>query len=226
MAVTLAKRPPGGRDPGDRQAAPKAHGEVRHRRRRPAVRHDGAGRKQERRAADPRRQRPHRGRGGRAQRAAHPRRRGDARDPRGDRRRRSAGAGPTRWRCAPPTCTRSRSSASSPSSIRASFLLAGPLLARFGRAVMPPPGRRRDRPPAPGSAPGRVPRDGRGRPTAAREIVLERPARPAPDRRVHGRAVGDGDRERADGRRADARARPSSATPPASRTSRTSRACS
>ena len=33
--------------------------------------------------------------------------------------------------------------------IRASFLLAGPLLARFGRVVVPPPGRRRDRPPAP-----------------------------------------------------------------------------
>ena len=35
--------------------------------------------------------------------------------------------------------------------IRASFLLAGPLLARFGRVRMPPPGRRRHRPPAPGS---------------------------------------------------------------------------
>ena len=57
-----------------RRAAPKAHGEVRHRRRRPAVGHDGPGRKQERGAADPRRQRPHRGRGARAQRAAHPRR--------------------------------------------------------------------------------------------------------------------------------------------------------
>ena len=47
--------------------------------------------------------------------------------------------------------------------IRASFLLAGPLLARFGRAVMPPSGRRRDRPPAAGPAPRRVPGDGRHR---------------------------------------------------------------
>ena len=37
--------------------------------------------------------------------------------------------------------------------IRASFLAAGPLLARFGSATMPPPGRRRDRPPPAGSAP-------------------------------------------------------------------------
>ncbi len=50
-------------DPGPPAARPQAHGEVRHRRRRPAVRHDGPGREQERRAADPRRQRPHRGRG-------------------------------------------------------------------------------------------------------------------------------------------------------------------
>ena len=41
--------------------------------------------------------------------------------------------------CAPARA-RSRSTASWPSAIRASFLLAGPLLARFGRAVMPPPG--------------------------------------------------------------------------------------
>ncbi len=45
--------------------------------------------------------------------------------------------------------------------IRASFLLAGPLLARFRRAVMPPPGRRRHRPPPSGPPPGRLPRDGR-----------------------------------------------------------------
>ena len=60
--------------------------------------------------------------------------------PQGDRRRRSAGAGPTRSRCAPPARARSRSSEELAELIRASFLLAGPLLARFHRAVMPPPG--------------------------------------------------------------------------------------
>ena len=45
-------------------------------------------------------------------------------------------------------------------------------------------------------------------------------------RLLHGRAVGDGDRERAHGRRADAGHDRRSATPPASRTSRTSRGCS
>ena len=59
-------------------------------------------------------------------------------------------------------------------SIRASFLLAGPLLARFRRAVMPPPGgdvigRRRLDP-----APRRVPRDGRDH-RLRREIVLSAP---------------------------------------------------
>ena len=44
-------------------------------------------------------------------------------------------------------------------------------------------------------------------------------------RDLHGRAVGDGHRERADGRRADARARRRSPTPPPSRTSRTSPGC-
>ena len=52
------------------------------------------------------------------------------------------------------------------------------------------------------------------------------PDGPARRRRLHGRAVGDGDRERADGRRAHAGHDRRSATPPASRTSRTSRACS
>ncbi len=90
--------------------------------------------------------------------------------------------------------------------IRASFLLAGPLLARFGRAHMPPPGgdvigRRRLDP-----APRRVPRARRRGRAPTRDIVLDgAAARPAPVRLPDGRAVGDGDRERADGRRPDPR---------------------
>ncbi len=110
--------------------------------------------------------------------------------------------------------------------IRASFLLAGPLLARFGRAVMPPPGgdvigRRRLDPHLDGfAALGASFRH-------ERDIVIDAPVgglRAGAD--LHGRAVGDGDRERRSWRRRSRRARPSSATPPASRTSRTSRACS
>ena len=71
---------------------------------------------------------------------------------------------------------------------------------------MPPPGRRRDRPPAPGPAPRRLPRARRRRFEHDRDIVLERArGRPARRRRLHGRAVRHGDRERADGRGADAR---------------------
>ena len=91
--------------------------------------------------------------------------------------------------------------------IRASFLLAGPLLARFRRAVMPPPG---------GDVIGRRRLDPHldaframgASAECGREIVLSAPRGLRPTRRVHGRAVGDGDRERADGGRADARARP------------------
>ena len=90
--------------------------------------------------------------------------------------------------------------------IRASFLLAGPLLARFGRAQMPPPGgdvigRRRLDPHLDAfRALGATVEDDRG------EIRLDASARPAAVRLPDGRAVGDGHRERADGRRADARA--------------------
>ena len=53
----------------------------------------------------------------------------------------SSGATTTSWRSAPTSVDpTSRWTASWPSAIRASFLLAGPLLARFGRADMPPPG--------------------------------------------------------------------------------------
>ena len=166
--------------------------------------------------------------GRRAQRAAHPRRRGDAARARRHRRarrlaRRQRGrAVRRRRRRRAPHVDREHAER-----IRASFLLAGPLLARFGRAEMPPPG---------GDVIGRRRLDphldafralGRDASSTTRDIVHRRAARRAARRRrLHGRAVGHGDRERADGRRADARRRPSSATPPASRTSRTSRGCS
>ncbi len=60
--------------------------------------------------------------------------------------------------------------------IRASFLLAGPLLARFGRARDAAPRRRCDRPQAPRSAPGRVQGDGSGHGVQPRDRA-ERPAR-------------------------------------------------
>ena len=60
---------------------------------------------------------------------------------RGPRRRRSSGATTTRSRSAPPASTaRPTIDREHAERIRASFLLAGPLLARFGRADMPPPG--------------------------------------------------------------------------------------
>ena len=138
----------------------------------------------------------------RPQRAADPRRRGDARAARGARRRASS------WRgdhevalCAADVAADAEVDRALAERIRASFLLAGPLLARFGRAVMPPPG---------GDVIGRRRLDphldafralGRRRRARARHRA-QRAARPARRRRVHGRAVGDGDRERADGRRA------------------------
>ena len=75
--------------------------------------------------------------------------------------------------------------------IRASFLLAGPLLARFGHAVIPPPG---------GDVIGRRRLDphidafrvmGASRRNRARHRPGRAP-RPSAQRRLHGRAVGDG----------------------------------
>ncbi len=90
--------------------------------------------------------------------------------------------------------------------IRASFLLAGPLLARFGQRQMPPPG---------GDVIGRRRLDphldafralGATVDNQHREIRLLGPAAgPASVRLPDGRAVGDGDRERAHGGRPDAR---------------------
>ena len=99
---------------------------------------------------------------------------------------------------------------------------AGALRPRHDAAA----GRRRDRPPPAGPAPRRLPRARRDRRARPRHRHHGAPKRPAPVRLLHGRAVRDGHRERADGRRRDRTARRSSATPPASRTCRTSRACS
>ena len=63
------------------------------------------------------------------------------------------------------------------------------------------------------------------RSTATSGSSSRRRRRAAAEANLHGRALGDGDRERADGRRAARRARRRSPTPPASRTSRTSPGC-
>ena len=126
--------------------------------------------------------------------------------------------------CARDGRRRRRSTRSSPAQIRASFLLAGPLLARFGEARMPPPG---------GDFIGRRRLDAHldafkdlgARVDGSRWIELSRPERALRLRDLHGRALGDGDRERADGGGADARARRRSPTPPPSPTSRTWRGC-
>ena len=110
------------------------------------------------------------------------------------------------------------------SRIRASFLLAGPLLARFGRAVGAAAGRRRDRPaPARPAHPCARRAGRRGRHQRPLRDAHRRPARP---RDLPRRGERDGDRERGHGRRDRRRARRSSATPPASRTCRTSAASS
>ena len=109
--------------------------------------------------------------------------------------------------------------------IRASFLLAGPLLARFGEARMPPPG---------GDFIGRRRLDAHldafedlgARIDGDRWIELSRAAgRPAGLRDLHGRALGDGHRERADGCGADPRPDDDLERRLASRTSRTWRGC-
>ena len=89
--------------------------------------------------------------------------------------------------------------------IRASFLVAGPLLARFGEVKMPPPG---------GDTIGRRRLDAHL--DAFRDLGakvdgdgwIEIPLRPgaSPRNDLHGRAVGDGNRERAARRGAHARA--------------------
>ena len=153
------------------------YGEVRHRRRRAAVRHDRARRQQERRAADPRRVPAHR-RGGRRCATS----RGSATSRRCSRCSRdlgvdaSSGAATTTVAlCAADVDARPRSTAELAERIRASFLLAGPLLARFGARRDAAAGRRRDRPPPAGPAPRRLPRARRRRRARPRHRASPRP---------------------------------------------------
>ena len=173
--------------------ARSAHGEVRHRRWRPAFRHDGSGREQERRATHPRGLASDGGRSARAQRPADPRRRGDAEHPQGARR-----LGPLA------RCERSLAVRGDGARGRGRGGVRG-VDSRFvparGPAASTLPPRRDvaaegwcDRPSAPRPTPRRVPRDGRGCQLRARDRA-QRAAGPALDRRVHGRAVGDGDGE-------------------------------
>ena len=117
------------------------------------------------------------GRGGRpAQRAAHPRRRGDARAARATSACKVEWRDEQRGRASRPTRSRSTEvDADLAERIRASFLLAGPLLARFGRALHAAARRRRDRPPPARPAPRRVPRARGRRRTSTRDIRLRAP---------------------------------------------------
>ncbi len=126
---------------------------------------------------------------------------------------------------APRTSPKARVDEELAAKIRASFLLAGPLLARFGEARMPPPG---------GDFIGRRRLDAHldafvdlgARIEGDRWIELTREAgRAAGLRDLHGRAIGDGHRERADGRGADAGPDDDLERRLASPTSRTWRGC-
>ena len=125
----------------------------------------GAGREQERRAADPRLERAHGRGGGRPQRAADPRRRGDARDPARDRRRgllaRAERGRPLR-RQGRRRRDRPRARRADPRLVPAGRPAARPLPPRGDAAAR----RRRDRSPPSGPAPRRLPSDGRASPTA------------------------------------------------------------
>ena len=118
--------------------------------------------------------------------------------------------------------TRTRLDADLCTRIRASILLAGPLLARFGDGRHPAARRRRDRPPprryaSDGASPRSAPMS-----RSTREYRLRAPGGLHRRRHVPGRGVRDRHRERASWRRCwRAAHRRSSETPPASRTSRT-----
>ena len=136
---------------------------------------------------------------------AHPRHRGPGRAcSRALGREGRAGAGRTRSACRPTTVSGDDGREGSPAGSAPPSWLAGPLLARFGEATMPPPGgdtigRRRLDPHLDAF------RDLGAKVSGDRHDRAERAARRAqalPD--LHGRALGDGNRERADGRRADA----------------------
>ncbi len=201
----------------------RGHGEIRDPRRRPALRRADRRRQQERGAADPRRLPADRGGAAAAPGAADPRHRGPDR---------AAGAARGRGRLGrrqqrPPLRPRGhrdnrRRGALEPDPrlLPARRAAAGPLrrgadAAARGRLHRPPPPRR---------PPRRLPRP--RRPRRRRPLDRAGGARRALRLRdLHGRALGDGNRERADGGGADPRSDARSPTPPASRTSRTSPAC-
>ena len=173
MAVTLARRP--STDPIlGRGGARPAHGEVRHRRRRPALRHDGPGREQERRAADPRL-------GVLTEDEVVVRNVPRIRDVEAMLAILDAIGVQVDWRgpnevalCAadgPRGRDRARARRADQGLVPARRTAARALSPRGDAAA----GRRRDRPPAPGPAPRRVPRDGRHRRLRTRDRA-ERPA--------------------------------------------------
>ena len=123
-----------------RHDAPAHAGVPRHRGRRSAHRHDPSRGQQERRAHAARGDAAHPRAGRARQHAAHPRRRDDARAARRPRRRGRVDGSATRCACAPPTCSSTSLDEELSERIRASILLAGPLLARFGSADVPLPG--------------------------------------------------------------------------------------
>ena len=163
MAVTLATRPIARTILGPRRRRPTAHGEVRHRRRRAALRHAESRPGTRTARSDPRRV------------ASSPRTRSSCATSRGSATSRrcsrsstrsasgSSGAGPTSSRCAPQRVhdgrDRPRAGRADQRLVPAGRPAARPLPPR-GHA---PPRRRRDRPPPPGPPPRRVPRDGRRR---------------------------------------------------------------
>ena len=163
-----------------------------------------------------------------AQRPADPRHRGAARAARATSAWRSSGASDNERRaCAPTTSPTTDVDADArradPRLVPARRPAAGPLRRGADAAA----GRRRDRPPPARPAPRRLPRPRRRRSTHDRDDRARAPdGGLQPCRLLHGRAVGDGHRERADGRGADARADDDPQRRLASRTSRTSRACS
>ena len=135
--------------------AQTTHGEVRHPRRRAALRHDRPGREQEQRAAAARCVGADRGRGRRRQRPADPGRRRDAGDPRGHGRARPVdGRARGHAVCGrrPLDDDRAVAVGEDPRVVSARRPAPGPLRAGGDVAT----GRRRDRPPASGSPPRRV----------------------------------------------------------------------
>ena len=173
-----------------------AHGEVHHPGRRTALGRDRAGREQERRAPDPRRLPAHRGGARGPQRPADSRRRVDARAARAARCERHTD-GRTRSACGPTPSSGTEVDEELANRIRASFLVAGPLLARFRRGEDAPSRRGHDRPAPARRPPRRVQGHGRQDRRQGLDRALRAARGPEAEANLHGRALGDGDGERA-----------------------------